>query len=443
VEIADDGSPDVKSSKYAIAEYSSRLEHPDQMNSIASNLLSEVAAKLSVEYKSDVHEMDPLAANILNLSDSVIAHQVCTILRNSEIISNKRLSYRELWGATSIAFLGNLPSLVPASQIATYVQRFQPQGLDAVKDFKNAAKLADLRFTQALFGVKFGEHPKSHVANEIQDFRHSLALVDPFRDSQPGQLGGARIPKRGWATPLHDAFTGAFAALSPLKALQKNVGDSYVMSIVSDFDRKLDDLFVGAMQSDQLKAAGRSELIAWYSGYLTRLYAVAQGLSAFADTFIEWTKLWNLEPMIPSNLKEQILTLLRPPRVPNLNKASLIPLFDSRTLPIQGEIAHSKLSLMVNDLEVKTQASGNNLFLLLKESEKQSARILLDFPLFREISACASGHTGVTEQTSISAPRLERIRSSNLIPASQAKIGQYVIATETGEAEFQIRPQHD
>jgi hypothetical protein len=147
--------------------------------------------------------------------------------------------------------------------------------------------------------------------------------------------------------------------------------------------------------------------------------------------------------MIPSNLKEQILTRLRPPRVPDLNKASLIPLFDSRTLPIQGEIAHSKLSLMVNDLEVKTQASGNNLFLLLKESEKQSARILLDFPLFREISACASGHTGVTEQTSISAPRLERIRSSNLIPASQAKIAQYVIATENGEAEFQIRPQHD
>lgn len=438
ISLSEDSTPIITAETYRIAEYGNRLSKPEDYETIASDLISKVCKRISDEYDSNSGLMDPVTANLQTLATPLIVKQICTIMRNSEIIANRRLSYRELWGATTLLVVGEAPAMITPEKLVDYIASLQPQGVDAIVDLKMAAKLSDLRLSQAMFGVKFGNPPKAHVAGDSLDLRQSLALVDPFRDAQPGTLL-QNIPVNGWATPLHDAFTGAFAAMSPLGALLNNPQLVNLKSVVTDFDRKLDDLFVKAMQSELMKTPARADLIAWYSGYLTRLFAISAGISGFASTFIEWTKLWNLAPLIPNKLKDQIVTLLKPSRVPGANKSSLIPLFDSRTLPIQGELTNPKLSLQVNDLEIKAIGSGNSLFLLLTESDKQSARILLDFPLFREVTACASGHTGVTEQTSISAPRLERIRSSNLVPATQTKIGKYVIATTNGEAEFLVR----
>jgi hypothetical protein len=278
--------------------------------------------------------------------------------------------------------------------------------------------LANLRTSQAAFEIT-----TDSLTNNVGDSRDAinalLCSVDPLVDSAAGRFDRREVTS-GWADPLMDAFSGAFAGSSPLEALiqlaEENEGDA-LGSTVTDFERALDSAFTKFMAASDLKPDVRERSIRWYSTYLSRLYAMANGIPAFRFQLSVWIDLAKSVPTIPNSIEKQILTVIRPPKNSgDINSASIIPLFDSRTLPMIGYSSEPKLGIELNDMKVKTHRVGDELFLIVEEHSEIVARILLDFALIREICAASDGYVGVTELSNSTTPRLERLRSSRLTP---------------------------
>ena len=110
-------------------------------------------------------------------------------------------------------------------------------------------------------------------------------------------------------------------------------------------------------------------------------------------------------------------TLLLPRRNPDENQSSyLLPLFDSRTVPIQGSVPEPRLAIRGDSVEVSAETMGDAVQVVLKKDGSEAARIECDFPLVREALSCSEGHLGITEFTHSASPRLERLRASQLVP---------------------------
>jgi hypothetical protein len=437
ITVSEEQQPIIKSARYKVARFASRTSNVEISSSIANKLLSKVVVAVADQYQSLALSADPIAANLETLGKESMIEAICSVGRASEITAGRRFTYRELWGFIARVIVGDLPDFFAASDLAVAISGLQPLGEQSALDFERMAELGDLRFSQAMFGVKFANRAGLHLHESYNPVTKLLAAVDPVRDMQPGNVLPNSLAT-GWATPLHDAFSGAISATSPLAALLALSKNNIFKDAVTNFDSKLDDCFVSVMGWPELDKRKREKYIAWYSGYLARLYAVVNGVPAFVDVVSTWTLLYDMSPLLPSGIKEQFLTLITPAINPTERSSSLIPLYDSRTTPIQGEISEPKLALRVNDVEIRTQADGDSLYLLLEESGKQTARVILDFSVLREALACSGGYTGVTELTAGTAPRLERIRASNLIPESQSNIGKFFIASRGAEDAFQI-----
>ncbi len=438
LKVSEDTNFKVSSDPYRIIPFEARLKSEERFPSTGSDLLLKVAKAVSDDYNTPEEMFDPLAANLETLTKQENVESVCSVVRAAELIASRRFSYRELWGLTARAILGDAPKQFSSDDLPLRIKELQPSGTDAIKRFSSFMKLGDLRFNQALFGASSSESPNAHLGNEVNPIVRMMAPADPFRDMQPGVF--RRDDSRsGWATPLHDAFSGAISATSPLHGLLQTTGDTSFKDFVTDFDLALDAQFVAAMGDPKLERGNRETFISWYSGYLTRMFALSLGVSAFVDVVVAWTRLWNTSPLIPAAIEEQFLTLLRPSRQPeSAASSSLIPLYESRTLPIQGELSEPKLALRVNEVEVRTNVIGDALELILEENGQPNANVLLDFTLLREALACINGYTGVTELSTLTAPRLERIRASNLISSNQFRIGKFRVATSEGEEAFKV-----
>jgi hypothetical protein len=239
--------------------------------------------------------------------------------------------------------------------------------------------------------------------------------MDPVRDARPGRHK-PRTWDSGWATPIVDAFSGQVVAGSPLEALIEDLDEADALHrAVRDFDWALDRAFVRTSRA--VTTGARQEMIAWYGAYLMRLYAIANGISAFRPEVALWTRAWRDAPNLSDALDTALTTLLRPKRDPADPASSvLVPLFDSRTTPIVGFQAEPRLALKTDGVELTTIRDGETLFLQLTEKSKPVGKIELDFPLIRESLACSMEHVGVTEQTSVASPRLERFRAARLAP---------------------------
>jgi hypothetical protein len=246
----------------------------------------------------------------------------------------------------------------------------------------------------------------------------------------------------GWATPINEAFTGSAEEVSPLKELLTldSQSNGVMQHVVHEFDWDLDKSFSKAVSDPLLDSKTRNSYISWYAGYLARLFAVSNGVPAFLSVIDAWTELWNKAPLIPEEIRSKLLTLAKPSRNPeNKSSSTLIPLFDSRTVPVIGENSSPKLALKVDDVVIKTSKQANNLFLELGTGN-EFARLILDFSLLREAMASAAGYAGVTESSSLAAPRLERFRASILVAKAKRN---YVVMYRDKEVEFQVESESE
>jgi len=412
-----DGELKVVARNYSISQLFKRSEL--SINEVpALNLIRQVALRINADLPKDSDELNPVIPNIRNLLDDEYLHGVGNILRASEIASGQRFSYREIWGLISRLILGNLTKTVDQSLLEAHIESLVSKTSGNELAFTRYMNLANLRTSQAAFEIT-----TDSLTNNVGDSRDAintlLCSVDPLIDSAAGRFDRREVTS-GWADPLMDAFSGAFAGSSPLEALiqlaKENEGDAFG-SAVTDFERALDSAFTKFMAASDLKPDVRERSIRWYSTYLSRLYAMANGIPAFRFQLSVWIDLAKSVPTIPNLIEKQILTVIRPPKNSgDVNSASIIPLFDSRTLPMIGYSSEPKLGIELNDMKVKTHRVGDELFLIVEEHSEIVARILLDFALIREICAASDGYVGVTELSNSTTPRLERLRSSRLTP---------------------------
>jgi hypothetical protein len=421
---------------YSIEEFPNRADFGPKATPAAS-LFTAVMEKIGyLDRDRDSSLFDPISANLKSLTSPAVRNGVQSILRAAEIAGSQRLTYRELWGAIARCVVGDATDEVNAAEIRDHIAALQPKSDKPVERFREIQRLAGLRFSQALVGA--GHASSNGPALKRNPVTRLTSVVDPVRDAIPGVFDGSL--DSGWATSISDAFGGHVDSGSPLIQILEGLDDSdpFCQSI-TDFDRALDTSFAAASRSPELKDGDRYSLIAWYGGYLMRLYAISKGIPAFRREVSSWTLAWFMSPTLPRDLEDQLKTLLKPARYPERgNFASLIPVYESRTNPVVGEVSVPQLALRAGSIEMTTEVRTDSLFLKLEESNRQIPPIVLDFPLMREALACGSGHSGVTEVSDITSPRLERFRAARLVPGSRLDTDNYRVVFGAGDDPLNV-----
>ncbi|WP_193509119.1 hypothetical protein [Cryobacterium sp. BB736] len=382
--------------------------------------------------------LDPFAANLASLSQHEVRRGVLTTLRASEIVAGTRLTFRDLWGAIARSVVGDAPERFASTNPLTILLEMQPTSTEPVARLRELQRLAAYRFSQSVFGVGADDLslPDDALSNPVTRF---TSAIDPVRDALPGTLK-PNSAESGWATPIVEAFSGSSSSDSPLDTLRRSLDDSDpFFSAVTEFDDAIDDAFVSAMRVERLVDRDRMSLIAWYGRYLTRLYAISNGIPAFRSEIQAWTSAWRMSPSLPDGLESKLRTLLRPSNIPgSLTGNSLIPVLDSRTSPLIGEAPVAKLALESTTYSLSTSRNGDQLFLEVMEQGMASPKILLDFALIRQAMSCGAGWIGITEVSDDTSPRLERFRSARLLPGALGNSPTYVVAQGSTQQRVQV-----
>ena len=415
VQILDNG--DIVAQEYPVSAASIAID--DYAGSAAGRLLSAVIDYLDMP-QSLYSEAgtNPVVANILSLSNTQMRSGLLSILRSAEIYTGCRFTYREIWGAIVRSVVGNLPdSTLPDDAINPGSGRNIAFHTSPIKQFESMMKAGDIRISNSLYGTSCMSNsgapdPRKNPVTRL------TCQIDPLRDSVAGRISDPK--SQGWASPVTDALSGYGPGESPLKALaadQESTASDFVAHGITSFELNLDESFRRVFEDPRTKENDRAKYVNWYGAYLTRLYALYQGIPAFRRDIELWQQTWKNSPQIPTALEAGLRTLLRPSRNPEEQiSRSLLPILDSRTVPIVGSVVRPKLALSTENYELETKAHGEELQLELKESGKVVGRISLDLSLVREANACSLNYSGVTELSETTLPRLERVRSARLVP---------------------------
>ncbi len=395
----------------------SKLELSDLAGAqLISGAIAALVSDGSDKFPADI-VCNPISSNLKNLADEKIVRSLSTVMRSGEIATGHRFTYREVWGAIARCVLGDLSRTNASSELELTLRQMQPNSSKPAARFREFQRLGDIRFHQSIFGtMNDALVGSSHPTNPVLRI---MSAVDPIRDSQPGYFD-SKDERSGWVTPLLDAFTGSLAAGSPLQSIMNQLADSnedLFPASVTSFEWQLDKAFTELMADSNIKAKDRQRAIRWYSTYLSRLYAVSNGISAFREQVATWIQIWSTAPSLPVDIEKKFMTMLRPRRPDSADESSYIPLFDSQTVTITDETNVPRLSARLSDLKAITRRNGDSIILTLKEQGASVSDILLDFALLRDALVCTSNELGVSDVSSATAPRLERMRAARLTPA--------------------------
>ena len=392
----------------------------------AGALFGEVVQSMVLPLEKDPGVLfDPFLANLQAMEVEPVRRGVLSVLRAAEIVSGQRMTYREIWGALSRFLIGGVYMECESNGLRAHVLSLQPTPSDdAIEQFDKLRRLAEFRYSQAIFGSG-----KDATEVERDPLLRLVHLVDPVRDAIPGRIesGGGM----GWASSVADAFSGDAGSSSPLQGLiaSSDASNPFLLA-VSSFDKGLDDAFVAALseKKSRLSERQRQDMNAWYGAYLTRMFAVSNGIPAFRREVAAWTVAWDMHPNIPHSLEEQLTTLLKPLRYPAKGGGvPLFPVYESRTNPIQGDQVHSRIGIRSKDVQVRSSVDADSLFVAVTESGRDEVSMLLDFAMIREAMACASGFAGATELSEATSPRLERFRAARLVAGKKMDTLNYRI----------------
>lgn len=433
---ASNGSLSVTGSEYQVRRFHERLTDPG-FTSPATALMAEVIGAITAYPVADGEAegiLNPFEANLESLSDAGVRRGIECIMRASEIRSSRRFSYRSMWATVVRAVIGDVTNRMNPDDLRQWVVEHQPHAADDVARFDEIRVLASLRFSEALFGActesDFVERPQNPVTS-------LTSRVDPIYDAIPGRESDPQ--SSGWATPVMDAFAGQSVAGAPLANLLSTLDESDGLHRgVTSFDLVVDEAFAAALASSSLSSKKGQEIIRWYGNYLTRLYAVCNGIPAFRREISLWTQAWNSVSVLPNALSKTLPTLLLPLRDPSDPTSSkLLPLLDARTNAITGQEVDPKLAVSVTQVDLKSARRGDSLTVTLMEDGRNVGELELDFAMMREALSCEEGRIGITEQSRAALPRLERIRAASLV-SSRADQRAYCYVFGNQEEAFSV-----
>ncbi len=425
--------------EYGITKFSKRRELQPNDQAATELFTKSISAILQGEEFPAEIGINPVAANLENLAQDALVNSLSTLMRAAEISTGQKFTYREIWGALARCVIGDLSVTSNSADLQKELIGLQSMSSNPRENFKSMQALAELRYHQSIFGLQDGlTVGLQHQSNPVTKI---MAAVDPIRDSQPGYFD-AQDEASGWVTPILDAFASSLRSGSPLEAILRqiegNPDDRFPMAITS-FDRKLDQAFIAMIADPTLKDVERNTAVRWYSTYLSRLYAVSNGICAFREQIATWVQIWTTAPILPFEIKRKFMSMLRPRRSGSEDVSSYIPIFDSRTISITSRVSSPKLAARLSDLDTVTRRDGDSVMLALNEHAVEVAETLLDFSLLRDALVCTPDDVGVSDVSSVNAPRLERFRAARLTPSMLAKNAPISILHGNSEAEVVVK----
>lgn len=362
---------------------------------------------------------NPVIANVVSLESAATRRGLLTVLRASEAVTGSRLGFREVWGAILRCLVGDFTRDNTADDLEAAFPPI-PEGTAAVDRFVELQRRAAYRFSQAIFGVGVDEGRIN-----LDPVLRQTSMVDPILDAVPGKLTD---PGLGWASPVLDSFTGLVSASSPLQTLLSTLpAEDGFHVCVTDFDQLLDDAFVKATRAgepaDGETTVGPDEktrraFVSWYGDYLSRLYAVSNGVPAFLAEVEVWLRTRG-GSSLPSAFETSLKTLLRPLSEPEKQTSDyLLPVFNSRTVPYTGAISSPRIALKAEaGVSLERVGDGESVRVKMLENGVPVGDIELDFPLIRSAVACSEQRLGTTDQAPVIGPRVERFRAKRLTSA--------------------------
>lgn len=405
--------------------------------SIAGSLLNKVLAYIGMPEKN--RDWDPIAANLHLLSDPRIQKSWVNTLRASEVASGFKYTFRELWGAIARTIVGELPHRIERTELEQYVETLNPytNDTDAAQP-EDIIRIADLRWTQNIYGAG-GRASTDRSLFDSDPVLRLTHIVDPMKDALPGAPWASKF---GWFDPVAEAVLGATEGLNPFETITELANESGVTAdpiIASKFDDGVIREFQRILSSRDLDEQKKSYCRNWYAAYLGRAFASSHNVTGFREATDIWINACELSPTIPTQLKHGLDVLLRPKSDPSSRRATtLIPLFESRTIPIVGKGPTSRLARLLPGFKMKTERVGEVLELILIEDETEKARMIIDFALIREALAAAEDFAGLTEMSEQTSPRLERFRSAQLQPQSMRDADIHIVGNQLSD-DIQVK----
>ena len=278
-------------------------------------------------------------------------------------------------------------------------------------------ELARVRTHSTLFYETLGE---------VDPVLAFVQQVDPVRDARPGELRpGENDPTAtGWAQPIQEAFSAHLesgedepqgAQAGPLDLVLRycpcgSGGTCPLLSrYVTSFDRMVDRAYVALRRDQNTKTPEVLAATREYARWLTRLYATAHGIPAFAQEVREWLRV-RVQAQVRGRLEDGLLALLRP--AASRREESFLPLMASRMVPITDPL-EPVLAVPVPYLKLDVRCSGDDIELVVRPDRGgTSFPMPLDFSLVREATAASGGQSGVTERSLVTSARVERLRAS-------------------------------
>jgi len=375
----------------------------DLLDIPAGALLGKVVSEMVPEAAMNPH--DPVLANVKSLSSDAGQRGLLTVLRSTEAVAGARLGFREVWGAVVRALAGDGPREGDPEALRLRFPVVDPSEPHAV--FEELRSRAGYRFNQAIFGVGVTSERRS-----ADPLLRITSLVDPVLDAVPGRLQD-NIGV-GWASPVLDAFSGLITSVSPLETLlQSLAADDGLHDVVTSFDRALDAAFLSATGPGEMDVPRRREVVSWYGDYLCRLYAISNGVAAFRAEVETWLR---TRTTLPTDFSDALRTLLRPWSDPeNPLSDYLLPLFSSRTVPVTGATPENRLVMKgEGSVTLNCITTGDLTTVTMLEDGTSVGEIELDFALIRSAMSCSERRLGMTEQSAVVGPRVERFRAKRL-----------------------------
>jgi len=399
-----------QATRYQISQLKKRKTPEFASRTPAGKFSKLVIDWLSASLPSSISPLDPFIANVQSLRSPEVQASLYTLVRCGEIAGAKRLSYRELWGLFDVLICGSYDNDGGRESPYGWLDSHMTSEPNEAEQSEWLMRLGNRRLHQALFGGEIDERRSG--TNPVHRL---MSKVDPIHDTLLDAEPSMEF--------VHSSFYGNEYGESILEQLIRIIANGSPMHfVVTDFDREIDRRVSKLLKSgNEARGRGpeRDTLLKWYGAYLTRLFALANGLSGFTQEISSWIESWTTAASsADGSLRGDLERGLRELIIPNFDGQgyTYIPPFDARCEPIRVSPTAPRLALRLErQLRLKSYVLGERLIVRVLsddvDSEKQQIEFEADFDLFREVLASSSKSPGFTESHTRTTPRIERFRS--------------------------------
>ncbi len=402
-----------------------RPNHPDRDTTPVADLVRKVTIAENFEDQGcadcPCQDLCPILANVRNLRQESVRQGLFEFLRAAEVVSGHLFTYRDLWSVLATVVAGSSETELNGLHKCAWIQQQAEDLSDSEKRTEAAFNLSRQRYFDALFHEvnPFYSREQEVSTRDVSGAIERIRSIDPVIDA-------ARV----WTEPVLESVQAISYDQLPLNFAAAQIGE--FEGLVEEIDKVVEQEIVGQLISDESNVDDleRRAILRWRGQTLFRQFGVRKGVAAHDEVVKAWlilrSNVGDTFAPIPSDsvLDAALRFLLLPPASFDEERYCLLPLFESRVIPVTGpqELPVWCHGIERHDVRWNIKAVGDSLEIgLFRNFDEKIAVFELDFNVCRESLVClvfggarTDCRYGFTELGNSVSPRLERIRASFL-----------------------------